>query len=813
VAKSSKPADYGLEAGVVFLGKYRIDAILGHGGMGVVAMATHLQLEERVAIKFLRDDVILDDETRARFLREAQNAVKLKGEHVARVTDVGTLESGVPYMVMEYLEGIDLGQMLDDSGKVNPNLAVDLLLQACSALAEAHSLGIVHRDIKPGNLFVTWRADGSPLLKILDFGISKAPVGGDMNLTQTQSLLGTPAYMSPEQMRSARTVDPRSDIWSLGTVLHEIIEGSRPFEAESFSEMCVKVAVDPPEALTAVHPPGLEKVILRALEKKAEDRYQTIAEMARDLVPFARDRNSALVAVERMTRMLGRARAAYERSEASSPEAVPRGMMRDVASAPVVAPRHLDDTPGPTPTPSPRGKRGRGGRPDPVELAIGDSTDRIDDDATAITSIEDGTRTTLTAIEGARDGDTDPRRALADAAALADTAAHPTIEGVAWGEEGWTPRSTEAQAGATDPSVTALPDSIDDDDDDARIAADRRQAAANAAAIQRAQAAAQDLAARKGRAQPAPPGNARSRSSPAMAAYAREKSSPAIPALADRDSAPVIAPRTGSGPNLGSMVQVAQGNSTGNAVQGPGVTLPGLFPAAIPGARPTHQRTLTPITGSPVGSPPSPTMASTSRDAASRTSRVVARPTQPVGLAPSRGKWLVLLLALGIGAAVAVFLAMQEGPSSSTASPPSDGTGVQIAPIEPTEPADDNPAKAAIPSPPTAGSSAAGATVTHTAGAVHPAAPHTIAPANTADPVTDIPAAVGTSASDGTDPTRGAGAVKPSRHAKGAGKDRVDAKVGPKSGARPTAGAGSGSATPTKPTPPDPFTIRDPVKH
>src|SRR5687767_14197891 len=340
--------------------------------MGVVAQCTHLQLEERVAIKFLRDDVTLDEETMRRFLREAQNAVKLKSEHMARVSDVGTFDSGVPYMVMEFLEGIDLGQMLENSGKINPCLAVELLIQGCVALAEAHSLGIVHRDIKPGNLFVTWRADGSPLLKILDFGISKAPVGADMNLTQTQSLLGTPAYMSPEQMRSARTVDPRSDIWSLGTVLHEIIQGRRPFEAESFSEMCVKVAVDPPMPLSVPYPSGLDRVIIRALEKRADARYQSIAEMARDLAPFARDRAAALTAVERMTRMLGRSRASYDRStELSSPAA------------------YSSPTPVPATTPPPFSE-------------VGDATELIDTqhgDATAITSIPEATRTTLNAID------------------------------------------------------------------------------------------------------------------------------------------------------------------------------------------------------------------------------------------------------------------------------------------------------------------------------------------------------------------------------------------------------------------------------
>ena len=166
------------------------------------------------------------------------------------------------------------------------------MLQTAEALAEAHSLGIVHRDVKPTNLFVTWRPDGSALIKVLDFGISKSPMGTDMQLTQTQSLLGTPAYMSPEQMRSARLVDSRSDIWSLGTVFYEALEGRRPFEAESFSEMCVKVAVDPPAPMVNT-PPGLQQVILRCLAKSPEQRYATMAEFARDLIPFAQDQHQA----------------------------------------------------------------------------------------------------------------------------------------------------------------------------------------------------------------------------------------------------------------------------------------------------------------------------------------------------------------------------------------------------------------------------------------------------------------------------------------------------------------------------------------
>jgi serine/threonine-protein kinase len=305
VAITPRSIDAGVGIGEIFVDKYRVDAFLGHGGMGIVALCTHLGLNERVAIKMLRRDVLDDADAVERFMREAQAAVKLKSEFVARVTDVGRSRTNVPYMVMEYLEGHDLGELLDERGSLGLPWAVELTLQACEALAEAHSLGIVHRDVKPTNLFVTWRPDGSALIKVLDFGISKALTGNAMRLTQTQSLLGTPAYMSPEQMRSARMVDARTDIWSLGTVLYEMLEGHRPFEAESFSEMCVKVAVDAPDPMTAT-PLALQQVVLRCLEKSPEQRYASMADLARDLVPFSQDPHQAQVLVERMSRTLRR---------------------------------------------------------------------------------------------------------------------------------------------------------------------------------------------------------------------------------------------------------------------------------------------------------------------------------------------------------------------------------------------------------------------------------------------------------------------------------------------------------------------------
>jgi len=305
VSSTPRTIDAGIGLGEIFVDKYRVEAILGHGGMGVVARCTHLALNEQVAIKMLRRDVLDDADAVERFMREAQAASKLKSEYVARVTDVGRSEANVPYMVMEYLAGHDLDELLEERGTIQQPLAVELTLQACEALAEAHSLGIVHRDIKPSNLFVTWRPDGSALVKVLDFGISKALTGDVSRLTETQSLLGTPAYMSPEQMRSARHVDARTDIWSLGTVLYEMLEGRRPFEAESFSEMCVKVAVDPPGPMPNT-PPGLQQVVLRCLSKPPELRYASMAELGRDLVPFSRDPHQAHVLAERMARTLRR---------------------------------------------------------------------------------------------------------------------------------------------------------------------------------------------------------------------------------------------------------------------------------------------------------------------------------------------------------------------------------------------------------------------------------------------------------------------------------------------------------------------------
>lgn len=288
--------------GAVLAGKYRVERVLGQGGMGMVVKATHLHLHQPVAIKLLLPEMLGHPQLAHRFLREAQAAVRLKSEHVARVIDVGSLESGAPYMVLEYLEGADLASV--SRSQLSVGAVVDLMLQACEALSEAHSLGIVHRDIKPANLFITRGADGIPLLKVLDFGISKIPVAGS-SLTATNVVMGTPTYMSPEQMRSSRDVDHRSDIWALGIVLYELLQGTPPFGSDTFSSMIVKVVTEPLPPFRVPLPGDLDTVVYRCLEKQPERRFQNIAELVRGLAPYARTATQAEISVQRTSHILG----------------------------------------------------------------------------------------------------------------------------------------------------------------------------------------------------------------------------------------------------------------------------------------------------------------------------------------------------------------------------------------------------------------------------------------------------------------------------------------------------------------------------
>jgi serine/threonine-protein kinase len=292
--------------GDVLAGKFRIERVLGQGAMGVVVAATHIQLDERVALKFLLPEALVNADAVARFAREARAAVKIKSEHVARVSDVGTLESGSPYMVMEYLQGQDLSDWMRDRGTLSVPDAVEFLLQACEALAEAHAIGIVHRDLKPANLFVTTRRDGTPCIKVLDFGISKfTGPGSDLGMTKTSTVMGSPLYMSPEQLSSTRTVDARTDIWAIGVILFELVSGRVPFEAETMPELCGKVLSEPPPSLRGLRqnmPEAIDAIVFRCLAKDRTQRYANVAELAEALAPLGPP--NATRSAERIARIL-----------------------------------------------------------------------------------------------------------------------------------------------------------------------------------------------------------------------------------------------------------------------------------------------------------------------------------------------------------------------------------------------------------------------------------------------------------------------------------------------------------------------------
>ena len=269
--------------GDVLLGKYRVERVLGQGGMGIVVAARHLNLDELYAIKVLRPEAVSVPEAVERFLREARAAARLRGEHVAKVHDVGKLESGAPYMVMEHLDGNDLKKILRTQGPLPAEEAASIMIQVCDAISEAHALGIVHRDLKPANLFLIRRPNGTPCIKVLDFGISKQLNIDAADLTKTGDLIGTPKYMAPEQMLRTKKADPRSDIWMMGGVLYELVKGQAPFHADSLPEVVARILAEeapPPSLLKPGLPPWVDAVVARCLQKNPEDRFQSVSELA-----------------------------------------------------------------------------------------------------------------------------------------------------------------------------------------------------------------------------------------------------------------------------------------------------------------------------------------------------------------------------------------------------------------------------------------------------------------------------------------------------------------------------------------------------
>ena len=293
----------------IVAGKYEVVRQLGKGGMGVVVEATHRKLGSRVAIKFLMPDALTTHDGVARFEREARAAALLRSPYVVRVLDVDATSDGLPFIVMEYLEGHDLASELRARNAIPTAEAVDWILQACIGVAEAHAHGIVHRDIKPANLYVC-EEDGRPIVKIMDFGVSKLLAShGEIDLTSTDTAVGTPSYMAPEQLLSSKQVDHRVDVWALGVVLYRMLAGAMPFVGATPTALAIAIATEPPTPLSSIAPelpPALLDAVARALSKDPASRFWDVIELGRALEPFGTRRVPFAAAVASMPAPLSR---------------------------------------------------------------------------------------------------------------------------------------------------------------------------------------------------------------------------------------------------------------------------------------------------------------------------------------------------------------------------------------------------------------------------------------------------------------------------------------------------------------------------
>jgi serine/threonine-protein kinase len=266
-----------IAVGTVIADKYRVENVLGEGGMGVVVRATHLVLQQAVAIKFLRRGEGVDPDAVKQFVGEAQAAARVQGDHVVRIYDVALLDDGTPYIVMEHLDGMSLANILADRGALSVHEAVDYASQVSQALVKTHAAGIVHGDLKPENIYVTGGGDTPRRIKLLDFGVSRILNGGGARPAGV--VVGTPAYMAPEQFRAE--AEPRSDLWAVGILLYEMLSGLPPFRADNFEAARELVASTRHAPLARLDvAPGLNEIIARCLEKKPGARYPSARELA-----------------------------------------------------------------------------------------------------------------------------------------------------------------------------------------------------------------------------------------------------------------------------------------------------------------------------------------------------------------------------------------------------------------------------------------------------------------------------------------------------------------------------------------------------
>ncbi|MDC0744345.1 serine/threonine-protein kinase [Polyangium mundeleinium] len=290
-----------VRVGNVIADKYVVERILGRGGMGIIIAARHTGLHERRAIKFMLPHVLSDGTAVERFRREARAASRIKSEHAVRVHDIDRLANGAFYIVMEYLEGQDLKAVEKARGPLPFREACDYVLQACEAIQEAHDAGIVHRDLKTANLFLTTGPRGEPWIKVLDFGIAKLvneAEGKRMDITETKLALGTPAFMAPEQMKSSRHIDARADIWSLGVILYRLTTGVLPFDAPSINLMALRILSPGPAPAPSTHnaelPPLFDFIIKKCLEKDPERRLRSVAQLSTLLRVLVESKPAAL---------------------------------------------------------------------------------------------------------------------------------------------------------------------------------------------------------------------------------------------------------------------------------------------------------------------------------------------------------------------------------------------------------------------------------------------------------------------------------------------------------------------------------------
>ncbi len=272
------------------LDRYKAVRVIGAGGMGLVVRAVHLIDGTEVAIKFLLPQFASSREAAQRFVREARAASKVPSAHITRVLDTGTSTELGPFIVMEYLEGDDLSRHIRTGFRASVTTGIDYVVQAADAIAHAHTVGVIHRDVKPANMFLVHDPGGAQLVKVIDFGISKVVEEVPLEITKTSTLLGSGLYMSPEQMRSAKSVDHRTDIYSLGISLYELYTGTQPFVADSYPDLCIKVMMEPPVLLRS-HRPDIPEELARAVAKAYArapgDRYQSVPEFAAALAPWA----------------------------------------------------------------------------------------------------------------------------------------------------------------------------------------------------------------------------------------------------------------------------------------------------------------------------------------------------------------------------------------------------------------------------------------------------------------------------------------------------------------------------------------------